>query len=54
MKAPFRPAWYEDELRRLDALKEHPQGRTWKHPMDLVLAIGLVGVVACAALGVFS
>lgn len=50
----FRPQWYVDELARLDSLKEHPQGKTWTHPVDWLLAIGLVGVVACIALGVFS
>jgi uncharacterized membrane protein YidH (DUF202 family) len=50
----FRPAWYVQELERLESLKERPQDRTWGHPVDALLAVGLVVVLACVALGVFA
>lgn len=50
----FRPAWYETELARLESLKEHPQGKTWAHPADLLIAVALVVVVTLLFVGVFG
>jgi hypothetical protein len=54
MKAPYRPQWYEDELNRLAELEEHPQGKTWAHPMDVLLAIAFVLVLTAVFVGVFK
>jgi hypothetical protein len=50
----WRSQWYEDELARLAALEEHPQGRTWAHPADVLIAIAAVVVVTLLCLGVFK
>lgn len=57
MKAPYRPyrpQWYEDELDRLASLEEHPQGRTWSHPTDVLLAIAFVAVLTAVFVGAFA
>ena len=50
----FRPAWYDAELARLESLEERPQGKTWGHPTDVLLIIGLVIVLTCLFVGVFG
>lgn len=50
----FRPQWYVQELERLESLKEHPQGKTWSHPADLLIAIAFVVVVTLLFVGVFG
>jgi hypothetical protein len=50
----FRPAWYVQELERLESLKEHRQGKTWAHPMDVLLAIAFVLVLTAVFVGVFK
>jgi hypothetical protein len=50
----FRPAWYVQELERLESLKEHRHGKTWGHPTDVLLVIGLVIVLTCLFVGVFG
>ena len=50
----FRPAWYVQELERLESLKERPQDRTWGHPMDVALAIAFVLVLTAVFVGVFK
>jgi hypothetical protein len=54
MKAPYRPQWYEDELERLASLEEHPQGKTWAHPMDLLFLIAFVVLMTCIFAGWFA
>ena len=54
MKAPYRPQWYEDELDRLASLEEHPHGRTWTHPTDLLFLIAAVVVLTLLFVGAFK
>ena len=50
----WRAAWYEAELARLASLEEHPQGRTWDHPTDVLIAIAFVIVLTLLFVGVFK
>jgi hypothetical protein len=50
----WRSQWYEDELARLASLEEHPQGRTWAHPTDLLIAAAAVVVVTLLFVGAFQ
>jgi hypothetical protein len=50
----FRPAWYDAELERLAALEEHPHGRTWSHPTDLLFLIAFVVIGTAIFVGWFG
>lgn len=50
----WREAWYEAELKRLQSIEEHPTGKTWAHPTDVLLAVAAVVVIALLCLGVFK
>jgi hypothetical protein len=50
----FRPAWYEDELERLASLEEHPHGRTWSHPTDVLFLIAFVALMTAIFVGWFG
>jgi hypothetical protein len=54
MKAPYRPQWYEDELDRLASLEEHPHGRTWSHPTDVLFLIAFVALMTAIFVGWFG
>jgi hypothetical protein len=50
----WREVWYEAELARLQSLEQHPQGKTWSHPADLLIAVLFVVVLTCLFLGVIA
>jgi len=50
----WREAWYEAELARLQSLEEHPQGRTWDHPTDVLFLIAFVVLMTCIFAGWFA
>jgi hypothetical protein len=49
----FRPAWYEDELARLQD-QRCDCAETWAHPMDVLLAIAFVLVLTAVFVGWFG
>lgn len=49
----FRPAWYDQEMARLQD-QRCECAETWTHPVDVLLAVAFVVVLTLLFVGVFK